>query len=160
MPTSKRKMNRKRWKRPKIINKRYNGRLGLKVNTTLPTNNYGKMVGYCLLMSIMSFCRPVQNSLNNLGIVCLCPLCSSVGSVQNSLKKLGFVCLCPLCSSVGSVQNSLKNLGVVSLCPLCSSVKNGLYMRNRGGGGKKTRVRNLSERALTIEIVWALRLMK
>ena len=69
------------------------------------------MVGHCLLMSLMSFCRPVQNSLNNLGVACLCPLCSSVGSVQNPLKKLG----------------------IVSLCPLCSSVKNRLYMRNRGG---------------------------
>ena len=49
---------------------------------------------------------------------------------------------------------------VVYLCPLCSYVKNRLYMRNRGEGRKKTRVRNLSERALTIEIVWALRLMK
>ena len=135
MPTSKRKMNGKRWKQPKIIDKRYNGRLGLKVNTTLPTKNHGKMVGHCLLMS---FCRPVQNFLKNLGVVCLYPLCSSVGSVQNSLKKLG----------------------IVYLCPLCSSVKNRLYMRNRGEGRKKTRVRNLSERALTIEIVWALRLMK
>ena len=134
MPTSKRKMNRKRWKRPKIINKRYNGRLGLKVNTTLPTNNYGKVVGRCFLLS---FCRPVQNSLKKLGIVYLCPLCSSVGSDQNSLKKLGIVYLCPLCSSVGSVQNFLKKLGIVSLCPLCSSVKNRHYMRNRGGGERK-----------------------
>ena len=29
MPTSKRKMNRKRWKQPKIIGKRYNDRLGV-----------------------------------------------------------------------------------------------------------------------------------
>ena len=50
-------MNRKRWKQPKIIDKRYNGRLGLKVNTTLPTKNYGKMVGRCLLMFLMFFCQ-------------------------------------------------------------------------------------------------------
>ena len=53
-------MNRKRWKQPKIIDKRYNGRLGLKVNTTLPTKNNGKMVGRSLLMSLMSlmfFCQ-------------------------------------------------------------------------------------------------------
>ena len=50
-------MNRKRWKQPKIIDKRYNGRLGLKVNATLPTKNYGKMVGRSLLMSLMFFCQ-------------------------------------------------------------------------------------------------------
>ena len=31
MPTSKRKMNRKQWKQPKIIGKRYNDRLGFNV---------------------------------------------------------------------------------------------------------------------------------
>ncbi|OFQ11721.1 hypothetical protein HMPREF2955_14495 [Prevotella sp. HMSC073D09] len=32
MPTSKRKMNRKRWKQPKIIGKRSNDRLGLTIH--------------------------------------------------------------------------------------------------------------------------------